>query len=80
MRFNWFGLIVSIISLTQGSIRECLYYFLTIFSALPMDMNELNFQPYPNGLQKRISKTVLNGIMIALKNYFRFKHSFGHSK
>ena len=58
MRFNWFGLIASMISLTLGGERERTNISINIFLALPMDMNELNFQPYPNGLQKRISKTI----------------------
>ena len=56
MRFNWFGLIASMISLTLGGERERKNISNNLFLALPMDMNELNFQPYPNGLQKRISK------------------------
>ena len=68
MRFNWFGLIASMISLTLGGNREYLL-LVNIFLALPMDMNELNFQPYPNGLQKRISK-IISGIFMVSKLFF----------
>ena len=68
MRFNWFGLIASMISLTLGGNREYLL-LVNIFLALPMDMNELNFKPYPNGLQKRISK-IISGIFMVSKLFF----------
>ena len=79
MRFNWFGLIASMISLTLGGNREYLL-LVNIFLALPMDMNELNFQPYPNGLQKRISKIISAIFMVSKLFFFRSKHPFGNPK
>ena len=80
MRFNWFGLIASMISLTLGGKRERTNISINICLALPMDMNELNFQPYPNGLQKRISKTIFSILLWFLNYHFRFKHPFGNPK
>ena len=79
MRFNWFGLIASMISLTLGGHREYLL-LVNIFLALPMDMNELNFKPYPNGLQKRISKIISGVFMVSKLFFFRSKHPFGNPK
>ena len=45
-----------------------------------MDMNELNFQPYPNGLQKRISKIISGIFMVSKLFIFRSKHPFGNPK